>query len=213
MTTATHAATKVSELARLTAARLATAGLKVAGPDPDDPAGGRLFIWCPEGPYSLTVNDDAHAELQSDHDDPHHAADTAAALLSPDPSDARHPDAISDGGITFKGIAGMDLKAKGFTVTLNVYTDDFYYDVSGDIAVTNPSADAGTVYITDEGGLTWFRDYWDKHADTEQEPQFRTWLPDPPAVARDIADAVSRALSTRHDAPAALQATGRHDHG
>jgi hypothetical protein len=35
---------KVSELARLTAASLATAGLKVAGPDPGDAEGCRLFI-------------------------------------------------------------------------------------------------------------------------------------------------------------------------
>jgi hypothetical protein len=203
MTTATHAAPTISELARLTAAHLASAGLKVAGPDPDDAEGCRLFIWCPDGPYSLTVDDDAHAELQSDHDDPHHAADTAAALLSPVPATARHPDAISDGGITFKGIAGMDLKAKGFNVALSVYTDDYYYDVSGEIAVTNPSADAGTVYVTDEGGLTWFRDYRTQHAATEQEPQFRTWLPDPPAVARDIADTITRALSIRHDTRAA----------
>ena len=159
MTTATGTAPKVCELARLTAARLASAGLKIAGPDPDDPAGYRLFIWRAEGPYSLTVSDHAHAELQSDHDNPHHAADVAAALLSAAPSDARHPDAISDGGITFKGIAGMDLKAKGFNVALNVYTDDFYYDVSGEIAVTSPAADAGTVYIADDGALTWFRDY------------------------------------------------------
>ena len=209
--TSTHdhrrAAPTVTELARLTAAHLASAGLKVAGPDPDDPAGCRLFIWCPGGPCSLVIDDDARAELQSDHDDPHHAADVAAALLSPAPSSARHPDAIIDRGITFKGIAGMDLKAKGLDVALSVYTDDYYYDVSGDIVVTNPradaDADAGTVYITDDGGLTWLRDLWPDHASTEWKPQYRTWLPDPPAAARDIADTITRALSIRHDTPAA----------
>jgi hypothetical protein len=196
MTTTAGTALKVSELARLTADFLAGAGVRVTGPDPGD--GGRLAIGHPDARYWLLVTDDAHAELQSDDDDPRHVADVAAALLSAIPSDARHPDAISGGGITFKGIAGMDLKAKGFDVALNVYTDDFYYDVSGDIAVTNPRADAGTVYINDQGGLTWFRDLWPGHAGTEWEPQFRTWLPDPPAVAREIAATVARAIGAGH---------------
>jgi hypothetical protein len=115
--------------------------------------------------------------------------------------------------ITFKGIAGMDLKAKGFDVALDVYPDDFRYDVISEIAVTNPRDDAGTVYITDQGGLTWSRDYWDEHAETTWHPHYRTWLPDPTTVARAIADTITRALSTRHDTRAALKATGRHDHG
>ncbi|MGH3247679.1 MAG: hypothetical protein ACRDOI_15930, partial [Trebonia sp.] len=212
MTTVTHAAA-IGELARLTAAHLTAAGLNVTGPDPDDPAGCRLFIWCPGGPYSLTVDDDAHAELQSDHDDPHRAADTAAALLSPAPSDARHPDAASGSSLTFKGTAGMDLKAKGFDVALDVYTDDTYYDVISEIAVTNPRAGTGTVYITDQGGLTWSRDYWDEHAATAREPRHRTWLPDPPAAPRHIAATITRALSARHGTRAPLQATRGHDHG
>lgn len=206
MTTATRTTTKPGELARLTAAILADAGFRVTTPDPGDAGGRRLFIWSPTGPYSLTVDDDASAELEGDHDDPHHAADVAAALLSPAPSAARHPDAIANAGITFKGIAGMDLKAKGFNVALDVHIDDYYYDVSGDIIVTGPDADtdadAGIVYVDDAGGLTWCRDYWPAHAGTgEREPQFR--LPDPSAVARDIADDVSRALRTGHDLPAA----------
>ncbi len=204
MTTAT--APKPGELARLTAARLAAAGFSVTGPDPDDPDGLRLMIWCADGPYWLVVSDDAQAELQGDHDDPRHAADIAAALLSPAPSDARHPDAISGGRITFKGITGMDLKAKGFNVTLDVYADDYYYDVSADIAATNPHADAGTVYVNDQGGLTWHRDLWPEHAGTEGEggQRFRWWLPDPSAVARDIADTITRALRAgiSHEMPA-----------
>jgi len=207
MTTATGTTPKPGELARLTAARLTEAGLEVSGPDPDDADGRRLFIWCPGGPYSLVITDDAHAELQGDTEDPHHAADIAAALLSPAPSTARHPAAISDGGITFKGVTGMDLKAKGFNVTLDVYVDDFYYDVSGDIAATSPDADAGTVYVNDDGGLTWDRDLWPEHADTEGQgaQRFRWHFPDPAAVARDIADTITRALPTgiSHDLPAA----------
>lgn len=35
------------------------------------------------------------------------------------------------------------------------------------------------------------------------EPQFRTWLPDPPSVARAIAGTLSRALSVSNAIPAA----------
>ena len=87
---------------------------------------------------------------------------------------------------------------------LNAYPDDYYYDVTADITVTDPRAgNSGVVYVTDDGGLTWHRDYWDEHAATAWEPRFLTWLPDPPAVARAIADDVSRALSVGYAARAA----------
>ena len=204
-TSATGHATPTGELARLTAARLTEAGITVTGPNPGDTHPYRLKIWCAHSPYSLTVTDDAHAELKGEYDDPHRAADIAAALLSPAPSDARHPETVSDEAITFKGIAGMDLKAKGFNVTLDIYADNEYFDVSADIAVTNPSGEPGTVHITDDGGLTWFRDLWPEHAEAAFDPEFRTWLPDPPAVARTIAGTVIRALNPglSHDLPAA----------
>lgn len=206
MTTATDTTPKPGELARLTAARLTEAGLNVAGPNPEDTDGRRFFISCPGGPYSLVVSDDAQAELQGDADDPHYAADIAAALLSPSPSDARRPAAARDQSLTFKGIAGMDLKAKGFNVTLDIYTDNDYFEVSADIAVTNPGGEPGTVHINDDGGLTWHRDLWPEHADTEGQgaQRFRWWLSDPVAVARDIADTITRALPTSlsHDLPA-----------
>jgi hypothetical protein len=98
----------------------------------------------------------------------------------------------------------MDLRAGGFTVELNAYTDDYYYDVIADITVTDPRAgNSGAVFVSDDGGLTWQRDYWDEHAVTEWEPGFRSWLPDPSAVARAIADDVSRALSVGYAVRAA----------
>ncbi|MGH3171278.1 MAG: hypothetical protein ACRDN0_36115, partial [Trebonia sp.] len=39
------------------------------------------------------------------------------------------------------------------------------------------------------------RSYWRDHARTEWEPEYRTWLPDPSAAARDIADTVLAAIS------------------
>ena len=208
MTTATDTTSKPGELARLTAARLTEAGLTVTGPDPDDADGRRFFISCPGGPYSLTVSDDAQAELQGDADDPHHAADIAAALLSPGPGAAARPAAAArEQSLTFKGIAGIDLKAKGFNVTLDIYTDNDYFEVSADIIVTSHGGEPGTVHINDDGGLTWQRDLWPEHADTEGQgaQRFRWRFPDPAAVARDIAGTITRALPTglSHDLPAA----------
>ncbi len=76
--------------------------------------------------------------------------------------------------------------------------------MTADITVTDPRAEnSGAVYVSDNGGLTWHRDYWDEHAANAWQLGFRTWLPDPSAVARAIADDVSRALSVGHDVPAA----------
>jgi hypothetical protein len=191
-------------LARLTAASLAAAGVQVTGPDTD----GRLVIAFRAAQCELTVSDSADAELfwtpfAAEAADPHRVADLAAVLLSGQ-AGARHPDTVSSGDLTFKGIVGMDLRAAGFTVELNAYTDDYYYDVIADITVTDPRAgNTGAVYVTDDGGLTWHRDYWEDHAATEWEPAFRTWLPNPSAVARAIADDVSRALSVGYAVRAA----------
>jgi hypothetical protein len=160
VTTAAGTAPKASELARLTAASLTAAGLQVTGPDA---AGGcRLVIACQAAQCALIVSDSADAELHwspfaGDAADPHRVADLAAALLSGQPG-ARHPDAAS-GGITFKGIVGIDLRAGGFQVDLNVYPDNYYYDVTADITVTGPRAgNSGAVHVTDDGGLTWHRE-------------------------------------------------------
>src|SRR5208282_4688360 len=124
-------------LARLTAASLAAAGVQVTGPDTD----GRLVIASRAAQCELTVSDSADAELfwtpfAAEAADPHRVADLAAVLLSGQ-AGARHPDTVSSGDLTFKGIVGMDLRAAGFTVELNAYTDDYYYDVTADITVTD----------------------------------------------------------------------------
>jgi hypothetical protein len=114
-----NAAHEPGHLARLAAALITDAGLDVKGPDPDDTDGRRLFISCPGGPYSLVISDDAHAELQGDAHDPHHAADIAAALLSPTPSSAPRPHATPHPGLTLNGNTGQDHKSKGVNVALD----------------------------------------------------------------------------------------------
>lgn len=201
---ADDAAVREDGLASLTAVSLTAAGLQVTGPNTN----GRLVIVRRAAQCELIVSGKADAELHwtpfaAEAADPHRVADLAAMLLSGQ-AGARHPDTVSGSDLTFKGIVGMDLRAAGFKVELNAYTDDYYYDVTADITVTDPRAgNSGAVYVTDDGGLTWHRDYWEDDAATEWEPRFRTWLPDPPAVARAIADDVARALSVGHAVPAA----------
>ncbi len=180
-------------LAALTAAALTSAGHHVTGPDD----AGRLLIAARLAQCVVIVTDNADAELHwtphaGQHGDPHATAAMAAALLDGRPC-PRHPDAKAGKDITPKGIAGMDLRAGGYTVALTVHTDDYYYDVTAEITVTSPRA-PGTAYLTDQGGLTWHRDYSRDHAAETWEPAYRAWLPDPPAAARAIADTITRAL-------------------
>ena len=155
--TAPGTAPQAGQLARLTAALLGESGLTVTGPDPADASGGRLVIARRAAQCELIVSDSADAELHwtpfaAEAADPHCVADLAAALLSGQ-AGARHPDTVSGGDLTFKGIVGMDLRAGGFTVQLNAYTDDYYYDVTAEITVTDPRAGHGAaVYVTDDGG-------------------------------------------------------------
>src|SRR6266852_4875152 len=93
-------------LARLTAASLTAAGLQVA-----DAGECRLVIARRAVECELMVSDSADAELfwtpvAAEAADPHRVADLAAALLSGQPG-TRHPDTVSSGDITFKGIVGM----------------------------------------------------------------------------------------------------------
>lgn len=210
----TIAEPRASELAHLTAAFLAGDGHPVSGPDPADLDGCRLTVAGDDARYSLSVSDNARVDLQRerhpDSDDPHRVAAIAAALLSDAPGD--HPGTADYRGLTFKGIVGRDLKARGLDVALHAYTDEETYDVCGEIAATAPGGSGGTVYVTDDAWMTWTCDLWPDHAAIEWEPQYRSWLPDPAATARAIADAVSRALSIHRDLPSPIseaEATSR----
>jgi len=188
-------ATGTATLARLTAATLTAAGHHVTGPDEH----GRLLIASRLAHCVLLVTDAPDAEfhwtpIAPMAADPHHAADLAAALLAGPPR-PRHPDAKTTSHITFKGIAGMDLRHAGYAVHLNVHADDYYYDVIAELTVTNPrSPGTGTAYITDQGGLTWHRDYDAPHAGDAPE--------DPATTAQAIAATITHALTTSTAPPA-----------
>ena len=201
-------------LQRLTAARLADAGIPVSHAATD--SGPVLAVRFPAPPSrgrrarkkrgtrcTVTVDDAANAELNlhpwpGGAADPYWLADIAAALLTGEPGHGhRHP-GTQLRNLTLKGTAGMDLRQRGFDVTLNVYEDEHYYEVAADIsaAVTATAdearQDAGTVFIGDDGILCWKRDRWRQH-ETGQEPSL-TWPADSADVASAVAGAVAAAI-------------------
>jgi hypothetical protein len=153
------------ELIRLVAEGLTGCGLEVRLSDPQGAA--RLDIACEAGQCRLSVNDWAYAEWDytprsRDDADPTLTADLATALLTGRTDQYRR---LAGGyrrdGITFKGIVGRELKARGLDVELAVYEDEDYFDVTAEIVITVPgSEDTAKVCVTDEGCLTWTRDYW-----------------------------------------------------
>ena len=85
--------------------------------------------------------------------------------------------------LTFKGIVGLDLRARGLDVELAVYPEQDVLNVYAEIVITSP-ADAGggmQVWVSDNGHLTWKRDY----------------QPGEPAVAA-ITETVTRAITRLH---------------
>jgi len=98
--------------------------------------------------------------------------------------------------ITFKGIVGLELKARGLDVGLEVYEDEDYYAAVAEIVVTSPeSEEIARVRVTDDGGVTWERDYWPEAAVITWEPDYSGWIADPGSVAGAIVATITRAIS------------------
>jgi hypothetical protein len=209
------------DLIRLVADGLAGCGLEVSLSDPEGAA--RLDITCEAGQCRLSVNDWAYAELDysprsRDQADPQLTADLATALLTgragPYP---RLPGGYLRDGITFKGIVGVELKARGLDVGLEVYEDENYFDVNAEIVITVPGSQDGTkVWVTDEGCLTWTRDYWGQTATIVFEPEFCGWITNPADVAATVVATTTQAISclhgTGHGVASAAGMSGTDDH-
>jgi hypothetical protein len=129
--------------------------------------------------------------------DPKRVADIATALLT---GEARPHEWTGRGeavnGITFKGIVGLELKARGFNVELEVLRDDNFFDATTEIVITGAWAGGESqVIVNDDGAVTWINDYWPDYAVIRWEPQFSGWLGEKETVAREIVDTVRRAVS------------------
>jgi hypothetical protein len=201
--------TAPGELLRLVADGLTGAGLDVRAPG--DGEGCRLHIAWPGARCTLAVGDCGSAEWEycpwSPQDaDPDLAADLATVLLT---GQAGPQPRLGSGhqleNVTFKGIVGLELKARGLDVELAVYCDETAFDTFAEIIATVPGQgdDGGQVCVTDEGGLTWTRDYW-----AETAAIVSAQVADPASVASSVVEAVTRAMSLLRPAEA-----GRAGHG
>ena len=103
-----------------------------------------------------------------------------------------------------------ELKARGLDVEMAVYCDETAFDTFAEIIATVPGPDdgGGQVCVTDEGGLTWTRDYWAETAAITSETKPWGQPADPVSIAGSVVEAVTRAMSLLSPA-----GTGRAGHG
>ena len=186
-------------LLRLVADGLTDRGLNVRPPERDGSC--RLTIACAGARCTLAVNNWGDAEWEyyprSGHDaDAKQLADAATVLLTGRTDDfPRLGRGYAHEDITLKGIVGLELKARGLDVDLNVYQDEDYFDAHAEIQVTSPGSQDAKVFVTDDGCLTWMRDYWDETATIVSEPDFSEWISDPAGVAAAVVETVTGAMS------------------
>lgn len=189
------------ELMRLVAAGLTSDGFEVRLPEYED--GCRLGIGCHGARCTLSVSDFGHAEWEwspwaSGEAEPKQIADLATALLTGRVPDycPRQGSGYGRPGITFKGIVGMELRARGFGVELQVFEDEDYLDAHAEIMVTSPDTGEGAkVTVADDGSVTWSRDYWAEAATVIWEPQFCGWIAEPAKLAATSVAAITPATS------------------
>jgi hypothetical protein len=189
------------EIMRMVAAGLAEAGYEVWLPDhPDDRC---LVVMWRRARCLLTVTDWGQAEWEyrprnSVVPAPRWLAALTAALLTGQAGTASAPKGAQDrAGLSSRALAGLELRARGFDITLDVVTDTECLEAYAEIVVTVPGcAEAADVRITDEGTVTWTRNYWadpDSYSVAWGDP--RTWMiTDPPALADDIVGSLVRAM-------------------
>ena len=201
------------ELLRLVADGLAGAGLDVR--PPADADGCRLDIAAPGARCTRAVGEGGVAEWEywpwsADDADPGLTADLATVLLTgrsgPQP---RLGSGYQRENVTFKGIVGLELKARGLDVELAVYRDETAFDVIAEIIATVPGQGdgGGQVCVADDGGLTWTRDYLAEDA-ALSGPGLVGQAADSATIAGLVVEAVARAMALLRPAGA-----GRAGHG
>jgi len=193
-------AQKPGELMRLVAGGLTMNGFDVRLPERED--GCRLTIGCQGARCALSVSDWGYVEWEcspwaSDEADPKQIADLATTLLTGRGGDyPRRGKGYERPGLTLKGIVGLELKARGLDVDLEVYEDEHYFDAQAEIVVTNPGTGGDAkVRVTDDGSVTWARDYWAEAATIIWEPEYCGWIADPAEVAGAVVETITRAMS------------------
>jgi hypothetical protein len=191
--------TAPGELLHLIMAGMTQAGLDARPAEHHE--SDRLAIACAAGSGTLSVSDCGHAVWDyypgtSGDADPDLTADMATTLLTgrpgPHPRLSRRNRRDS---ISFRGLVGLELKARGLDVELAVYTDEDYFDVLAEIVATVPGAgDETMVCVADDGCVTWTRSHWPGAA-AVPGPESCDRIADPASVAAAIVTTVTQALS------------------
>jgi hypothetical protein len=160
------------------------------------------------GHWDLTVDDFGLVELDfipwaSGKADPKLAVDIATFMLTGKDQDHLCQGAENNAqGMSFKGIAGNELRAKGFNVDLEVYEDDSRFEVLTEILVTNPAIHPNaSIRIGDDGGITWECDYPYEVTALTDTPEYLAMPANPGEIAESIVTIVARAISLSAGAP------------
>ena len=196
---------------RLVAAGLSEAGFKAWLPDhPDERC---IVITWRHAQCLLTVTDWGQVEWEyrpwnTVAPDPRWLASLAAVLLTGHAqAPPRRAGEQSHESLSARALAGLDLRSRGLNVALDVVTDTECLEVYAEIIVTVPgSTDAAEVRITDDGTVTWQRDYRAGPAsDATPWDDRGSWgVADPGALAGDITATLIRAM---RDTAASAEAT------
>jgi len=188
------------ELMRLVAGGLTAGGFDVRSPERD--GGCRMAISCDRARCALSVTDWASIEWEcrpraGGEADPQQIADLATTLLTGSAGDhARRECGPGRDSLTFKAIVGLELKARGLDVGVEVYEDKDYLDAQAEIVATSrASGHDATVRVADDGSITWTCDYWVAAAATTWEPEFCGWIADPEKVASAVVETITRVMS------------------
>jgi hypothetical protein len=132
----------------------------------------------------------------SNEADPMLVADIAAYLLTGKDEDYPCQGGGDNAhGMSFKGIAGNELRARGFDVGLEVYEDTDRFEVFAEIVVTNPVIHPNaSVRISDDGGISWECDYPYEVAVIAGTQEYLDVLADPGGLADSIVSTIARAV-------------------
>jgi hypothetical protein len=199
---ATETAGEHGVLMHLVADGLAGKGYEVGLPEFDDER--RLSVASPVARCALTVEDSGAVVCDwkpaaGSAIDPLALADLTSALLTGQAGRAGQARWESDDAdradLTLKGRVGRELQARGLRVGLEVYPDELAFEAHTAIVASAPDDDEDAeVRVTDDGRLSWERDYAQAPA-AGWEPECTTWITDPAKVADEIVTAVTLALS------------------
>ncbi len=161
----------------------------------------RLAIAWPAARCTLTVSDGGYVEWEycprsPTATGPDLAADLVTTLLTGNPGP--FPRLVREHGrenMTFKGVVGRELMARGLDVELAVYQDGDFFDTAAEIVATASGIDQDAkLCVTDQGIVTWVRDYSAETTPTSG-PGLCGQITGPASVTASVVGAITRAMT------------------